>query len=201
MDTSTLLLRAATGLLVLGVAACGGGNAADADAPEATTAVVVADDAAATVDPNDPADVGAAIYEDENPEPGTTLNACEVVTAADVQAAVKAEAPVAAGMFEADPTVLSPNHSECTYEGEYGRLIVALTPEDGANLYDAAYGAYDGLTVIPGLGDGAFWSDKNHRGFVWQDKVAVMFTIFPNGGEFDPMDMTKTLGAAMLAKL
>jgi hypothetical protein len=133
------------------------------------------------------------------PVPGTDLNACEIVTPDDVKSAFLATAEVAPGEFEADPTTLSPNHSECTYQGDFGRVIVSLTPEDGANLYDAAYGAYDGLEPITGLGDGAFWSDENHRGFVWKDRVAVMFTIF--SGEPGGLEVTKSLGAAMLAKL
>jgi hypothetical protein len=201
MDTRTLLLRTAAGLLVLGVAACGGGaTAADPEAPAAPALDQPADDAT-TVDPNDPAAVGAVIYDEEVPVPGTTLNACELVTASDVQAVVQAEKAIDAGTLKLNPTVLSPGHSACTYDGEFGRVIVELTPEDGANLYDAAYGAYKGREVISGLGDGAFWSDKNHRGFVWQEKVTAMFTILANDSTLDPMTMTKDLGAAMLAKL
>ena len=98
------------------------------------------------------------------------------------------------------PTVLSPGRNECTYEGAFGRLLVEVTPEDGANLYDAAYGAYDGLEAITGLGDGAFWSDKNHRGFVWQGRVTAMFTIFASG-DLTGVELTRTLGEALVGKL
>ena len=141
------------------------------------------------------------MYEEEVPVPGTTLNACEIVTPQDVKTAFAATTDVADGTFEADPTVLSPGHSECTYAGDFGRLIVALTPEDGANLYDAAYGAYKNLEVIPGVGDGAFWSQKERRGFVWQDRVAVMFTIQPSSGDVTGLEVTQVLGQLMLGKL
>ena len=199
----TILRVTATGVLILLVAACGGGSgsadedmAADGDIAAPMTSVTP-DEA----DPNAPEDAGAIIYEEEVPIPGTTLNACQVVTPMDVKSAFLATADVADGTFEANPTVLSPGRSECTYEGEFGRLIVQLTPEDGANLYDAAYGAYDGLEFIPGLGDGAFWSDKNHRGFVWQDRVTVMFTVFPASSDLTGMELTESLGAMMLEKL
>ena len=198
MTTTKLLRWTATGLLVLAVAACGGGSAAAEDAdPVAQASSTGSDEVAA----NEPEDAGAVIYEEEVPVPGTTLGACEIVTADDVKAAFQATAEVDPGEFEADPTTLSPNHSECTYQGDFGRLIVSLTPEDGANLYDAAYGAYDGLEPITGLGDGAFWSDENSRGFVWQDRVTAMFTIFPGTTDLGGLEITKALGAAMIAKL
>ena len=198
----TILSLTATGALILLVAACGGSGSANTDTSmdrdvAAPMTSVTPDEA----DPNAPEDAGAIIYEEEVPVPGTTLTACEVVTPMDVKTAFLAAADVAAGTFEASPTVLSPGRTECTYEGEFGRLIVELTPEDGANLYDAAYGAYDGLEAIPGLGDGAFWSDKNHRGFVWQDRVTVMFTVFPAGSELTGMELTESLGSLMLEKL
>jgi hypothetical protein len=205
MTTKDLLRLGATGLLVLTVAACGGGASGDADGsdvdttrPEATTAVdgTIGD----AVDPNEPEDVGAIVYEEDVPVPGTTLNACELITTDDVKAAFAAEGMVATGALEMAPTVLSPGRNECTYEGAFGRLLVEVTPEDGANLYDAAYGAYDGLEAITGLGDGAFWSDKNHRGFVWQGRVTAMFTIFASG-DLTGVELTRTLGEALVGKL
>jgi hypothetical protein len=200
--TTKILRLTASGLLVLVVAACGGGSAGTDDESDGAIAQPVASTAAETAaDPNDPEAVGAIVYEEEVPVPGTTLDACEIVTADDVKAAFMVDGTVAAGTFEADPSVLSPGHSECTYQGDFGRLIVALTPEDGANLYDAAYGAYDGLEVITGLGDGAFWSAENRRGFVWQDRVTAMFTIQPSDGEMTGLELTETLGQMMLGKL
>jgi hypothetical protein len=194
MHAIALRRSALAGLLVLAVAACGGG-AATADetveitsAPEATSAIV------------DTADVGAIVYEEADPEPGTTLNACQIIDAEDVQAAFGLEEAVADGTFEADPTVLSPNHSECRYEGDFGRLIISLTPEDGANLYDAAHGAYDDLQEL-GLGDGSFYSDDTNRAFVWQERVAAMLSIHPVGSSLDSVAIAESLAEAMLAKL
>jgi hypothetical protein len=181
------------GLLVLVVAACSSAAPADeldqaTTAPAPSTAVV------------DTADVGAVIYDEADPEPGTTLNACEIIDADDVQAAFGLEEAVADGTFEADPTVLSPNHSECRYEGDFGRLIVSLTPEDGANLYDAAHGAYDDLQEL-GLGDGSFYSDDTNRAFVWQERVTAMLSIHPVGSSLDGLTIAESLAEAMLAKL
>jgi hypothetical protein len=181
------------GLLVLVVAACSSAAPADeldqaTTAPAPSTAVV------------DTADVGAVIYDEADPEPGTTLNACEIIDADDVQAAFGLEEAVADGTFEADPTVLSPNHSECRYECDFGRLIVSLTPEDGANLYDAAHGAYDDLQEL-GLGDGSFYSDDTNRAFVWQERVTAMLSIHPVGSSLDGLTIAESLAEAMLAKL
>ena len=203
MDIRSLARGAALGLLAISLVACGGGASSqaadedmDAQAPAATTAA----DAPAA-DPNEPADVGAIIYDEEVPVPGTTLTACQILTAADITAAFGLATPVAEGAYEADPTVLSPGHSECRYEGDYGRIIVDLTPEDGANLYDAVYDAYEGREVIPGIGDGAFWAAKTNRGFVWQDRVTVMLTIHPHEMDLAGPALMETLGQSIIGKL
>jgi hypothetical protein len=202
MTVRSISRGAALGLLALSLVACGGGAARDADdeldagAPAPTTAAE-----APNADPNDPDSVGAIIYEEDVPVPGTTLSACQIVTGSDLQTALGLDVPVAEGALEADPTVLSPGHSECRYEGDFGRVIVDLTPEDGANLYDAAYSAYDGLAFVDGVGDGAFWSDKTDRAFVWQDRVTVMLTLKLNDAELTGPDLTEVLGQAMVAKL
>jgi hypothetical protein len=203
MDPKTLRRLIAGGFLAVSIAACGGGTAATDDdsvttADTAPAATAVSDGVA---DPNDPAAVGAVIYDEAVPVPGTTLGACDIVTAADIKAAFGLDVTVPAGSFEADPTTLSPGHSECRYEGDYGRVIVDLTPEDGANLYDAAYGAYDGLEFIDGVGDGAFWAPKTNRGFVWQDKVTVMLSVYPAQMGTADADLIKTLGEAVIGKL
>lgn len=204
MTVRSISRGAALGLLALSLVACGGGAASgahedvdvQAEVPAATT---VAE--APNADPNDPDSVGAIIYEEEVPVPGTTLSACQIVTGADLQTALGLDVPVAEGALEADPTVLSPGHSECRYEGDFGRVIVDLTPEDGANLYDAAYSAYDGLAFVDGVGDGAFWSDKTDRAFVWQDRVTVMLTLKLDDSELTGPDLTQVLGQAIVAKL
>jgi hypothetical protein len=204
MDTPTLIRRAALGLLAFSLVACGGSSPSDAagdaavDAPAGMATSAAADPAA---DPNDPAGVGAIVHEEEVPVPGTTLGACEIITTADIKAAFGFSGTVADGVFEASPTVLSPGHTECAYEGDFGRVLVSLTPEDGANLYDAAYGAYDGLEVIPGLGDGAFWAADTNRGFVWQDRVTAMISVYAADGDVEEIELVTSLGQALIAKL
>jgi hypothetical protein len=200
----TILRLTATGFLVLALAACdAAGSAAETTDTDTDPAVSAANEAPDTseVDPNEPEDAAAVIYEEEVPVPGTQLDACEIIASDDVKAAFGVDGTVAAGVFEADPTVLSPGHTECRYEGDFGRLIVSLTPEDGANLYDAAYGAYDDLVVIPGVGDGAFWSAGTKRAFIWQDRVTAMIQIGIAGGEVTGLEVATALGEAMIAKL
>jgi hypothetical protein len=165
-------------------AACGG-NA------EATPAASTAASAAPALETTSP--------EAGEPTPGTALNACEIVTADDIKAATKV-ASVTAGTLKATPTSLSPGGTECRYEGDFGGIIVALTPEDGANLYDAARGAYKDAVDITGLGDGAFTSDQNDRAFIWKGAVTVMLTTFLSG-ELDKVVVSKDLGERIISKL
>jgi hypothetical protein len=181
-------LIAAAGLLsACGASGGSGGSSADSSAPADTTDV--ADTGAA--------DTGAA--EADTSVPGTTLNACEILTAADLASATKTK-DVSEGELKSTPTSLSPGKSECMYEGDFGGVIVALTPEDGANLYDAAVGAYKDAALIDGVGDGAFYSADNHRAFIWKGKVTLMLTIFLKDG-FDASAVSTALGQLALAKV
>jgi hypothetical protein len=159
-------------LLILSLVACGGGAAAptSTDAPAAPTAAA---DSTAT-----PADDLGGVSDDKTP--GTALDACEIVTASDVAAAT-ATKDVAAGTFKKTPNSLSPGSSLCKYTGDFGQVEVALVPEDGANLYDAARGSYEDASDMTGIGDGAFNSNAHHRAFVWKGHVSVMLTMFLMG--------------------
>jgi hypothetical protein len=179
--------RGAAALLVLSLAAaaCGGGAGATQPpagnpTPGATTG--------ATEAPVDPGE----------PTPGTALNACEIITPADLVTITGAE-EVGEGEFKEDPTSLSPGRTECTYAGDWGRVIISLTPEDGANLYDAARGSYDDAADITGPWDGAFNSNQNKRAFVWKGAVTAMFTMFPVG--MTQAEFAEALANAAIAKL
>lgn len=137
------------------------------------------------------------------PGPGTTLNACEIVTAEDIAAATGIDAAtIGTGELTESPTSLSPGHTECDYTGDWGGVVVSLTPEDGANLYDAARGSYDDASDREVTGaDGAFWSEDNGRGFFWKGAVAVMLQIgfLADGGDRDAI--VTSLGQAAIDKV
>ena len=179
---------------LVALAACGGGTAA----PKTDASIAPSIETPAPAEPDASAATGGGI--DGTLTPGTALNACEIVTSDDVKAATKSTAAVAAGTLKASPTILSPGQTECRYEGEFGGIIVELTPEDGENLYDAAAGAYKDASIMTGIGDGAFNSDDNNRAFVWKDNVTVMLTIFV-GDSLAQLDVATDLGKAIVAKL
>lgn len=172
------------------LAACGGGPSGSSEGDIAAPLEATSSDAPA--DATAEAEAGA-------PTPGTALDACEIVTAAEIMAATGATGPAPSGVFKATPDTLSPGGTQCTYEGDFGKVIVALTPEDGANLYDAAVGAYDDADLMSGLGDGAFNSKANNRAFIWKGAVAVMLTMFLN--DADQKAVAQSLGEAIIAKL
>ena len=185
----SIRLILAGGLVAL-VAACGGASSGQG------AGSVGSDNGPTTAEATPrPTDVPFA---EADATPGTALNACEILTADDIAIATQAEA-VADGALEAAPTVLDENRTECTSEGDFGRIIVELTPTDGANLYDAAIGAYDGAELYDGIGDGAFWSDKNNRAFFWKGSVNVMLTIFLN--DADPTTTAEQLGTLAIRKV
>ena len=173
------------------------GDAGSTDDAAASQPAVASEPAAdASMAPSDDA-------EEPAPSAGTALNACEIVTADDIAAATGLDAAViGAGELTESPTVLSPGHTECDYIGEWGGVIVSLTPEDGANLYDAARGSYDDASDREVSGaDGAFWSDDNGRGFFWKGAVAVMLQVgfLADGGDRDAI--VAALGQAAIDKV
>ncbi len=171
------------------LAACMSGQAVAPSA--ATPSAAAGSDLPAEPSPAAGAAIGAQ-------QPGTTLNACEIVTVADIEAATRATG-VKAGEFEATPNALSPGQSDCTYTGDFGKIVVELTPEDGVNEYDAARGAYKDAADITGPWDGAFNSKENNRAFVRKGNVLVMVTMFLNDQEQLPV--ATELAKRVVAKL
>ncbi|HET9345741.1 MAG TPA: hypothetical protein VFO05_08565 [Candidatus Limnocylindrales bacterium] len=184
----SLRLILAGGLVAL-VAACGGASSGEGSGSGADTGPTSAE-----ITPR-PTDIPFA---EADATPGTALNACEILTADDIATATSTE-DVPDGTLEAAPTVLDEGRTECTYEGDFGRIIVELTPTDGANLYDAAIGAYDGAELYDGIGDGGFWSEENHRAFFWKGSVTVMLTIFLS--DADPTTTAEQLGTLAIGKV
>lgn len=183
-------------LLILAVvSACASAGAGNPDS------ALDGDDGAAATDQAEPST--PPVTEPPAPVAGTDLDACEIVTVADIAAAVGIpESDIPAGTVEAEPTTLSPGHTECRYEGEWGGLIVDLTPEDGANLYDAARGSYADASdrEITGA-DGAFWSEDNHRGFFWKGSVTVMMQMSFLANGADAGEIVTALGQMAMDKV
>ena len=151
------------------LAACGGGGTS----PEPSQP---ASQLASTAPSTAPEESVAASAE---ATPGTTLTACEIVTPEDVTAVLAdlsgETVTIPEGESRETPTVLDPFGTECRYAGEWGGVIVSLTPADGANLYDAARGSYaDAQDVETPGADSAFWSEDNGRAFFWKGSVNVM---------------------------
>jgi hypothetical protein len=189
------LVAPALALLILSLVACGGGSSAPSSTGAGAGADTAAATAAATTAPAAP-DAGG-VQEDKTP--GTDLDACQIVTAKDIAAAI-ATSDVPDGTFKKTPNSLSPGSSLCKYVGDFGQVEVALVPEDGANLYDAARGSYEDASDMSGIGDGAFNSIAHHRAFVWKGHVAVMLTMFLMGSA-EQLPVATDLAKDVIAKL
>jgi hypothetical protein len=137
------------------------------------------------------------------PVAGTDLNACELVTPGDIAAALGIEpAEVLEGRLTETPNALSPGHTDCRYDGDWGGLSVSLTPDDGENLYDAARGAYDDASDREVAGaDGAFWSESTTRGFFWKGSVAVLLQFSHITADADWDAATTAIGQAAMDRV
>jgi hypothetical protein len=138
------------------------------------------------------------------PTPGTALTACELVTPADIEAALSLDpGTVPDGVFKATPTVLDPASNECRYNDEsWGGLVVMVDPIDGVNTFDAVRDVFgDDAETIDNVGDGALWFEDNDRGYFLKGPVMVIlqFTFIVDGTPF--RDPTLALGEALVAKI
>jgi hypothetical protein len=174
------------------IAACGGAAAPQTSAPTRAPSAA-ATDAVAT----DPPVVG-------QPTPGTSLTACELVTAADIEAALELDAgTVEEGEWRDSATVLDPAANDCRYAGDWGGLVVAATPTDGVYVFDAVESTFGDEAEDLGLGDGALWFEDDDRGYFLKGPVMVrlQFTHLTSG-DFDSFrDPTVVLGEAALGRV
>jgi hypothetical protein len=173
--------------LVLALTACGG--ASQSQQATASSGANGSVEATASTEPQ--------------PTPGTALDACEILTPADIEAALELEPDtVAKGTLEEVGTVLDPAETECTYRDDaWGGVILRLTPTDGANLFDAVTSAYDDAERIE-AGDGAFWSPDTNRAFVWKGSVTAMLQVgFASVDAADWGGIAETLVKAIVEKL
>lgn len=150
--------------------------------------------------PSQPAASQAASGE---PTPGTTLTACELVTAADIETALSLDAgTVSEGTLEEQGTVLDPATNECRYTDEtWGGLVVHVTPTDGVNTFDAVRDAFGENAETLEIGDGALWFEDNDRGYFLKGSVMafLQFTFVVDGTPL--REPTIALGEALVARI
>jgi len=154
---------------------------------------------------NEPSEAAGSVAPAESgePTPGTSLTSCELVTPADIEAALSLDSgTVSAGAFEETPGILDPAANECRYQDDtWGGLVVAVTPTDGVNTYDALVSVYGDQAEAIDIGDGALWFQDDDRGYFLQGSVLVrlQFTHLIDGTPF--RDPTVQIGEAAIGRI
>jgi hypothetical protein len=198
--SATRLLAAPLIVLALLVAACSSAPAAVQTPGRSAPPVQQPTEAPEETEDSDP---GPA---EPDATPGTALTACELVTPADIEAAIGLEAgTVSPGELKAKGTVLDAFANECRYDDdEWGGLVVSVTPTDGINTYDAVHDVFgDDAEKLDGIGDGALWFPENDRGYFLKGSVLVMLQYtYLTAGDFDTFrDPTVSVGTAAVSKI
>jgi hypothetical protein len=178
--------------VAIAISACSSSVAAPAETDNPT----------ATATPmEEPSPTGEPVTGD--PLPGTHLDACEIVTPADIAAALAIDpSEVAMGELRETPNTLSPRHTDCRYSGDWGGLVVNLTPDDGVNLFNAARKAYaDASDRAVSGSDGAFWSADTKRGFFWKGSVTVLLQFSHLTTGSDVGEATVAIGQAVIDRV
>jgi hypothetical protein len=137
-------------------------------------------------------------------EPGTTLTACELVTPADIEAALDLDPGAATeGRLTENPSEDHPYANGCSYLAQaWGGLKVSVLPSSGGGYY------YD--SVVPELGDraealdigdGGLWVEDIERGYFVKGSVLVTIDIVSIAVRTPFREPTIALGEAAVAKL
>lgn len=180
-------------ITVLLLAACGGTSSSPAVTSTPAGTGTTLPTTAGTDVPPAPADA----------TPGTTLTACQLVTAGDIETALGLDSgTVSEGTLQQKGTVLDPASNECRYQDDaWGGLVVSVTPTDGANTYDAVAKTGTGGEPLAGIGDAALWFDDSDRGYFLKGSVLVLlqFSHLVDGRAF--RDPTVALGTAAVARI
>ena len=180
------------GILLLLLAACGGASPAGSQGAEPGGQP---SEAAANEDGGGDGDAEAT--------PGTSLTSCEIITAADIEAALDLDpGTVSEGTLEEQPNVLDEWTNECRYEDDtWGGLVVHVTPADGQNVWDALVSTYGDEAEDLGMTDGGLWFADDNRGYFIKGPVEffLQFTHLIDVSDFRAP--TVELGEAGLDKL
>lgn len=135
--------------------------------------------------------------------PGTDLTACEVVVAADVEAALDLD-PGTVAEGEVVPVAEDPNYpgaGQCSYSGDWGSIRVSLIPTNGDQAF-ADYQATSGdRAEALDTGDGGMWFEDIERGLFLSGPVLVDVAWIRLTEAVPLREPTIALGEAALAKL
>jgi len=161
-----------------------------------------AESAAAQASQESSAEASAEASSEAEKTPGTNLTACELVTAGDIESALGLDAgTVADGVLEQTPTTIDPAANVCTYDGDWGKLIVNATPTAGTSTFNALAKVYGEDAEALDVGDGGYWFEDNDRGYFLKGSVMVFmqFVFIADGTKF--REPTITLGEGLVAKI
>ena len=136
-------------------------------------------------------------------EPGTTLTACELVTPADIEAALDLDAGAATeGRFTENPSEDHPNANGCSYLAQaWGGLVVSVLPSSGAGYYESLVPQLGDRAEALDIGDGGLWVEDIERGYFVKGSVLVTIDIVSIAERTPFREPTIALGEAAVAKL
>lgn len=136
-------------------------------------------------------------------EPGTSLTACEIVTPADIEAALDLDPGAAAeGRFVENPSEDHPYANQCSYlAGAWGSLTASVLPSSGAGYYASLIPQLGDRAEALDIGDGGLWVEDIERGYFLKGTVLVTISIIRIVEPTPFREPTIALGEAAVAKL
>lgn len=136
-------------------------------------------------------------------DPGTTLTACEIVTPADIEAALGLDPGAATeGRLTENPSAEEPYASECSYLAQaWGGMVVQVLPSYGLDYYGTLGPQLGDRAEALDIGDGGLWVGDIERGYFLKGTVLVLVNITRLVEPTPFREPTISLGEAAVAKL
>jgi hypothetical protein len=134
--------------------------------------------------------------------PGTDLTACELVTPADIEAALQLDPGTVSEGQTGELAGDDPAANECSYVAQaWGSLVVQVVPTDGVNIFDIYVSGSGADAEALDIGDGALWLKGVERGHFLKGSVLVTIVFLRLTEPMPFREPTIDLGEAALAKL
>jgi hypothetical protein len=147
---------------------------------------------------------GAQLADTAGPTGGATAvpGPCELVTPADIDAALALEPGTAQPGDPAAVSSADPAAGQCSYLSQtWGGLVVMVSPTLGVDEYESTLAAAGDRAERLEIGDGAFWLADIERGYFLKGPALVIVQITRLVDELPLREPTVKLGEAAVERL
>jgi len=127
--------------------------------------------------------------------PGTSLTSCEMITPADIEAALQLD-PGTVDEGQTSPLAEGddPAANSCKWSGDWGSFSIIVNPTLGASYFADATESLAERAEVISVGDGGLWVADIERGYFLKGSVMILAQFLRITGDASPRDAVIALG-------